>query len=232
MISLAARENRIKNSETISRACMGKVISSGGFYWCYLDDYDENWIPRDDLNKRRVICTETGAIYNSVSDAIRSTNGSPNISRACKDSGLTSGGFHWAYWDEWKKASWKPRSRKEGTKRAVRCIETGEIFESATLAGSVKSISNSEISKCCKDPSKTARGFHWCFEDEYHSNWKATPKKIGRHGMKKVLCVELSKIYDCITAASKETDVDISSIIRCCKGKQMTAGNFHWRYVE
>lgn len=232
MISVAARENGIKSSEVISRVCKGKAISAGNFYWCYLDDYDEEWSPRSNLNKRRVICIETGVIYSSISEAIRLTGGSHNIARACKDSGLTSGGFHWAYLDEWERKQWEIRRRKSGNKRAVRCIETGEIFESATSAGKAKGVSNSEISKCCKDSSKTAKGFHWCFEDEWNSNWKPTPRKQGRHGMKKVICEELNKIYDCINTASKETGVDVSSIIRCCKGKQESAGNYHWKYVE
>ena len=232
MISLAARDNSIKSGEMISRACQGKVISTGGFYWCYLDDYNENWKPRNNLNKRKIICIETSIIYDSISDAIRSTGGSPNIARACKDSGLTSGGFHWSYLDEWEQNQWKPRKRKSGNKRAVHCIETDEIFESATAAGKAKGISNSEISKCCKNPSKTAVGFHWCFEDEWYSDWKITSKKVGRHGMKRVVCIELDRIYDCINTASKETCVDVSSIIRCCKGKQGTAGNYHWKYIE
>lgn len=232
MISTAAQDCGIKSSEMISRACMGKIISVGDFYWCYLDDYNENWIPREDSNRRKVICIETSVIYKSIADAIRLTKGSPNIARACKDPGLTSGGFHWAYLDEWEQGLCQPRNRKPGNKRVVRCIETGETFESATFAGKAKGVSNSVISKCCKDPSKTVKGFHWCFENEYHSNWKASPKRIGRHGMKNVLCVELNKIYDCINTASKETGADTSSIIRCCKGRQMTAGNYHWEYVN
>jgi hypothetical protein len=57
-------------------------------------------------------------------------------------------------------------------------------------------------------------------------------KKVGRHGMKKVFCEELNKSFDCINEAKKETGVDVSSIIRCCKGKQQIAGGYHWRYVE
>ena len=141
MISVAAQENKIKSREMISRACKGRVISAGNFYWCYLDDYNENWRPRSDLNRRKIICIETNVIYDSIADAIRLTGGSHNITRACKDSGLTSGGFHWAYLDEWNQKQWIPRDRKPGNKRAVRCIETGEVFESATLAGHAKGIS-------------------------------------------------------------------------------------------
>lgn len=232
MISIAARDNNIKSSELISRACGGRIISVGGFYWCYLDDYNCEWTPRHDNNKKKIICVETGEIYDSISDAIRITNGSTNIARACRDSGLTSGGFHWAYLDKWDKKQWNVRQRKEGNKRLVRCIETGEVYESATLAAKTNKLDNSSISKCCKDASKTAGGFHWCFEDEYDASWKPKAKKVGRHGMKKVYCYELNKEFDCISTANKETGIDVSSIIRCCKGKQEVAGNYHWKYVE
>ena len=165
MISVAARECGIKCSEQISRVCNGKIISTGNFYWCYLADYNENWSPREDLNRRKIICVETRVIYNSISEAIKSTQGSPNIARACKDSGLTSGGYHWAYLNDFNSDQWQPRKKKKGKSRAVRCIETGEIFESAVIAGKTKGIDNSSISKCCKNPAKNTQGLHWAFEN-------------------------------------------------------------------
>jgi phage anti-repressor protein len=38
-------------------------------------------------------------------------------------------------------------------------------------------------------------------------------------------------IWDSTVAASTATGIDKSSIIRCCKGKQKTAGNYNWIYV-
>lgn len=83
MISLAAKDNGIKCSETISRACKRLTISAGNYYWCYLSEYNEFWSPGQDSNKSRIICIETGVVYNSIQEAIDETNGSSNISRAC-----------------------------------------------------------------------------------------------------------------------------------------------------
>lgn len=45
----------------------------------------------------------------------------------------------------------------------------------------------------------------------------------GRNG-------ENEKRYESATVASRETEVDTSQIIKCCKGKAKTAGGYKWRY--
>lgn len=49
---------------------------------------------------------------------------------------------------------------------------------------------------------------------------------------KPVFCVELNKTFDCITSAQEELGIWRSAIARVCKGKQKTAGGFHWKYVD
>lgn len=49
---------------------------------------------------------------------------------------------------------------------------------------------------------------------------------------KKVLCVETNITYDSIQSASKAIQKDASSITKCCRGKQITCGGFHWQYVD
>ena len=43
---------------------------------------------------------------------------------------------------------------------------------------------------------------------------------------------ELNKFFGSGSLASKETKIDASSITRCCKNKQKTAGGYHWRYAN
>ena len=48
--------------------------------------------------RRKVICVETGIIYNSVSEAEAQTNATlTGIVKCCTKVRKTSGGFHWAY---------------------------------------------------------------------------------------------------------------------------------------
>lgn len=58
-------------------------------------------------------------------------------------------------------------------------------------------------------------------------------QKMREHTNKiAVLCIETNKIYESMRAAARETGIDPSSISRCCKGKQITAGNYHWKFID
>lgn len=52
-------------------------------------------------------------------------------------------------------------TRTQRTRKRVRCIETGIIYESLTEASSKTGISQGSISECCNGKRKTAGGFHW-----------------------------------------------------------------------
>lgn len=57
--------------------------------------------------------------------------------------------------------------------------------------------------------------------------------KLGNHPKaKQVFCVELNKKFDCIASAQEELGIDRSCIGSACRGKQKTAGGFHWRYAD
>ena len=62
----------------------------------------------------------------------------------------------------------------------------------------------------------------------YKDNYKNGKNKA----VKKVFCVELNKTFDCITSAQEELGIWRSAIAKVCKGKQKTAGGFHWRYAD
>ena len=46
------------------------------------------------------------------------------------------------------------------------------------------------------------------------------------------LCIETGISYRSLTAAQKASGVDHSSISRCCKGLQSTAGGYKWRFMQ
>ena len=47
-----------------------------------------------------------------------------------------------------------------------------------------------------------------------------------------VFCVELNKTFDCAKRAEEELGIDRSCVGKACKGKQKTAGGFHWRFIN
>lgn len=66
----------------------------------------------------------------------------------------------------------------------------------------------------------------WCTAKE-NSRWSKSKPVIMYYTNKKY-----GKTFSCIRDAEKETGIDNSSISRCCKGKQMTAGGYKWEYIE
>jgi hypothetical protein len=72
--------------------------------------------------------------------------------------------------------------------------------------------------------------------EEYKKNLsKSISKSIG----KKIICITTGEIFNTIKLAEIKYNIDHSSIIRCCKGKNKSAGKHPvtrepmvWRYIE
>ena len=52
------------------------------------------------------------------------------------------------------------------------------------------------------------------------------------HRSKAVLCVETGKIYGSTCEVEREIGIAHQKISECCRGKQKSAGNYHWKYIE
>lgn len=54
------------------------------------------------LGSKKVICVETGVVYDSILDASKENNvkGRGHISACCKGTRKTAGGYHWRYYEE------------------------------------------------------------------------------------------------------------------------------------
>ena len=124
------------NTTTVSINNITKTKSCG----CLLQEH--NWARRT----CQVINLDTGKVYDSLKAAGEANGIDRNhIWFACNNKIKTAGGYKWAY------------TGKTSTRR-VRCIETGEIFESAGKAGNgVWQVLNG---RC-----KMANGYHWEYVD-------------------------------------------------------------------
>lgn len=77
----------------------------------------------------------------------------------------------------------------------------------------------------------------WCTHKQ-NVNYGSRNKKVSmalknnQNSAKRVQNIDTLKIYDSLTKAEKETGIDLSQICLCCKNKAITAGGYHWRYVE
>lgn len=111
-----------------------RVNGNGCPICCYKD--------RIEYNSKSVICIETGVIYESISKAERKT-GASMISSVLKGIQKTSGGYHWKYADDPNEVKFEDNK----SMRKVQCVETGEIFESITLAE--RKTGTSHVSAVC-----------------------------------------------------------------------------------
>lgn len=44
-------------------------------------------------------------------------------------------------------------------------------------------------------------------------------------------CVETGVVYSSMRDVSRELTLDVSGLVKCCKGERQTAGGYHWRYA-
>lgn len=56
--------------------------------------------------------------------------------------------------------------------------------------------------------------------------------KIIEANRKQIYCIDLDKIFNSITEASKELEIDASSITRCCQGKYKQIKGYHFKYMK
>lgn len=70
------------------------------------------------------------------------------------------------------------------------------------------------------------------------ANRKKHPERCGSNHVnsKKVLCIELDKVFECASAAeaiyNKNHKRNADNIGACCRGRQKTAYGYHWQYVQ
>jgi hypothetical protein len=89
------------------------------------------------------------------------------------------------------------------------------------------------IIACCKHKKQEAGGFIWEYKDKRNDDYII---KHGRH--KNIAVVQLSVDdefiagYKSAADAGKANKMDRSTIVRCCRGKQKTAGGYKWMYAE
>ena len=130
---------------------------------------------------KKIICLETGIVYNSLTEAAAKVGNDPsagsNFMKVCKQKRKSAYGYHWAIYEEdidYTKNEFYMKEKleviKKGKKRKVRCIETGEIYDSAKQAAEKLGFKNySHISEVCLKSNNSARkkayGYTWEFVD-------------------------------------------------------------------
>jgi hypothetical protein len=117
---------------------------------------------------KQVICLETGVIYESGTAAERELGkGFSKVSECCRGTRYTAGGYHFMFVADLNERTdyrnliqeIEARRPKKNKGKPVRCVETGEVYESASAATRATGISN--IDAAARGDQKTAGEFHW-----------------------------------------------------------------------
>lgn len=107
--------------------------TAGGKHWRYADgEYHECTRPEGRRNRKSqskpVMCKETGITYPSTGEAQRQTGiHKSNIAKCANGKVISAGGFHWGFVVDGSPVF---HDRPNYNKTRIKCLETGEIFES------------------------------------------------------------------------------------------------------
>lgn len=143
---------------SLSAALHHRTHTSGGYRWNFVNNLNEiEAMPQ--IRKRRVICIETGEIFESITAA--SEWAGKDIHEVLRGRNKTAGGYHWQYAD----APSEDEAAKKPHKRSVICLENGKIFESVRAAAKFASISPCTVSDALHGRRSKAGGYHWEYVD-------------------------------------------------------------------
>lgn len=181
-----------------------------------------------------IVCIETEEIFWSIQTAAEHLKiSASNIVAVLSGRQITAGGFHWQYVDDDLNKKVRDTDRR---KKTIICTETNHIFESVEQAALAMALNPCGISHVLHGRAKTCGSFHFEYLESSSKNANEEKGSIRKKllGTKPVpiVCVETGKIYSTIKAASKEIKVASQSISAVLNGRRMTAGGFHWKYLE
>ena len=182
------------------------------------------------MGKRKtIVCIETGEQFNGAEDAANALGLSNGfISHQIRE-GKPIKGFYYYYAGEMlpdeRRQKIRNRKKKQNNKpRPVICLETGERFESLTLASRMLGISKSNVFHAMKHGS-AVHGIHFYYGDEPKPDDSFFKPKRRR----KVRCTETGVVYESIKDAAERTKISPNGIGSAASG---IAGGYHWEYAD
>lgn len=113
-------------------------------------------------SSRKIRCLETNEVFGSLSEACEKYNLNyssfhANLNKSIKNGHICCG-YHWAYAGPLKRK--KITVTRNVNARKVRCVETGEVFNSAVEASKRKGLISAHITRSIKR-NWTHGGYHW-----------------------------------------------------------------------
>ena len=235
-------ENNYKHTNPIYRVLDVENRTCFGFHFCrVIKMFSFKPTIKEETNKdkghrRKVVCINTGDVYDSLSDCGRILGiKTQHLSKACKKH-VPTHHFYFAYLEDYDKGVWEKyvHDRKvPKTAKAVYCFELDTSWSTMNACCEELGISTGELSRLLSDQEssniyKTIQGKHFCFV--YERDNAKIGKKPPRKDSRPIYCIETQTQYNSITEAQKE--LHIYNILKCCKNWKYTSGGFHWCFLE
>ena len=150
----------------IRKSLMGEDVSNAKYHWIAVNNANKLDVecPLDNL-KTVVRCVETGKLYRSINAAHRLTGVSvQSLTSVLNGRSKTANDCHWEripYTDDIIVERDIPKPKRCTVKMKVRCVETGEVYNTISKAAKALGIDGSNISGAISGLRITAGGYHW-----------------------------------------------------------------------
>lgn len=229
----------------ISRGSICRALNTGktakGYHWIRESEYStlakgeiEN-ILKTDGRRRTVVCVETGKRYESIKAASaeygdRQGSARMGIGRCCKNPYRTFDGKHWCYPDDLESRIDNAEEYTVPRKTAIRCLETGKMYESIADASRDTGINHNSIRAVARGDRNKAGGYTWEYVNpvpDKHDN-----RGCNQPTAKKVRCAETGNQFVSLSDAARAVGLRNGNSIRRAIDRGGTAGGYHWGYLD
>lgn len=207
-------------------------------------------------SSKKVICITTGKIFNTINEGAEYYNcDNSAISKCCLSDWKTCGILNneklvWMYLEDYETKTNEEIKRRieEGKKTELHykngehprstkviCLNTNERFDTIKEGSEKYNITESNIVQCLTKKTKSAGKINgeplvWMYLEDYKCSTEEQIKKIIKESEiadDRVICLNSKIIYESATKASKENNIGISTINKCCNGVSSFAGKLN-----
>ena len=109
-------------------------------------------------------------------------------------------------------------------------MENGRIFKSIREAADWFGVKTTNICALLHGRGIAVKGFHFRYVDD--SNDKIREESTRMEKCRKIICLETEQIFESITLAAQSLNISRGNIGEVLHGKRITAGGFHFRYLD
>lgn len=223
------------SSDSIRACCNGSTRSSKGYQFAYYEpgiNYELKDLAIINKASKPVICINTSKIYRSGYRASKDLNIDMRaIYSHLRGESPTAEGYQFAYYEYGKEYKLK---KVRTPKTQIRCITTGEIFNTLQEASDKYNVVRGNITMVCqgndRGTKRTFAGVHPKTGEPL--KWEYLGEAKTQVSNRAVRCIETGVIYRSLSHAQEETGVQKANIRHVCNGTRKKAGGLTWEYVE